>query len=468
MKWRCQSEKASCIGASLGRASQGAAPRTGAAGPEVLIEWPRAIDGKELEALVNIWGERYAEVDSFAGYCRDLNVDTRQDELEHYEKIGAMLPVARVVYPDDYVIQGHQNQWNGVTDWDGAGEWPALDRLVERTWLVQSGYEGVSDEELVHCFDREMEAGGNPHLIRPEPTGFRPWSEYSVDVPDGSGNIFNRTTAEHYYSYWQVHQLYLIQQYPDLYKNARMIERIPQEDSLRKHLPSAPNREFLVEFGGKRRSFDALSFWITVYGRERARTFAGVPEVDGVRRLDAAQATAHRTKLADWAGQVNRRFGLTPADLHGFLRQLIELLEDYESKERYKLAEALKDDIFAWENLTMLITGETREDVAEKLGRTNIHGKRAFRHLDIRSKEHDYALDLLKTVSADCVSDLRQLGDSQWSFPESDVDDLSNYCEREGLGLFVTALSGMVAIGDEEYRQIFRRVQRYTNLKGVF
>ena len=42
-----------------------------------------------------------------------------------------------------------------------------------------------------------------------------------------------------------------------------------------------------------------------------------------------------------------------------------------------------------------------------------------------------------------------------------------NCCEREGLGLFVTALSGMVATGDEEYRQISRRVQRYTNLKNV-
>ncbi len=31
----------------------------------------------------------------------------------------------------------------------------------------------------------------------------------------------------------------------------------------------------------------------------------------------------------------------------------------------------------------------------------------------------------------------------------------------------MTALSGMVAIGDEEYRRNFRRVQMYTNLKNV-
>ena len=160
--------------------------------------------------------------------------------------------------------------------------------------------------------------------------------------------------------------------------------------------------------------------------------------MDGVRRLDDAQATAYRTKLTHWAGQIKERFQLTPEDLYSFLHKLIELMEGYERKERYKLAEALKNDIFAWENLIILTTGETREDVAEELGRANIYDKRTFRHLDIRSKERDYALDLLKSVSADCDSALRQLGDSQWSFAEADVNELLNYCEREGLGLFVT------------------------------
>ena len=412
---------------------------------------------------MNIWGERYAEVSLFVGYCRDLNVDTDRDELEHYEKMGAMLPVARVVYPDEYVIQRDQNQWNGVTAWDGAGQWPELDRLLERRW----SYKEMSDEELVHCFDREMESGDNPYLLRPELAEFRPWSEYSVDVTDGHGNNIKRTTAEHYYSYWQVHQLSLIQQYPDLYRNAGLIERIPQEDSLRKFLPRAPKKDYFVDFSGMRRRFDALSFWITLYDRERDRAFAGVAGVAGVRRLGDAQATAYRTKLTHRAGQIKERFQLTPEDLYGFLHKLIELLEGYEHKERYKLAEALKNDIFAWENLIMLTTGETREDVAEELGRANIYDKRTFRHLDVRSKERDYALDLLKSVSADCGSALRQLGDSQWSIAEADVNELLNYCEQEGLGLFMTALSGMVAIGDEEYRQISRRVQRYTNLKNV-
>ena len=341
---------------------------------------------------MNIWGERFAEVSSFIRYCRDLNVETRDDELEHYEKIGAMLPIARVVYPDEYVIQRDQSQWNGVMDWNAADQWPALNQLSERIGPFPFGYEGLTDEELVHCFDRAMEAGDNPYLKRPVSAESRPWSDYRVVVPDRYGNEIKRPTVEHYYSYWQVHQLSWIQQYTDLYKNAWLIERIPEDDPVRRFLPRAPKNERLVEFDDKRHNFDALSFWATVYDRERSRTFAGIDGTNGIRRLNDAQADAHKTKLATLARNVTARFQLTPEGLYGFLHKLIELMEDYERKERYKLVEVSKRDIFAWENLLMLTTGTTRDEVAEELGKINIYDKRTFRHLDIATKERDYAL----------------------------------------------------------------------------
>ena len=345
---------------------------------------------------MNIREDRFAEVDQFIRYCRDLNIETDQRELEHYERIGAMLPVARVVFPNEYVIKEYQSLWNGAVDWDGTDQWPALDRLSEKIGPFPIGYQCLPDEELVHCFDREMEAGDNPHLIRPESAEFRPWSDYRVVVPDGRGNDIEKPTAKHYYSYWQVHQLSFIQQYPDLYKNAWLIDRIPQNDPVRRILPRGPKNELLVEFDGKRHSFDALSFWITVYGRERKRTFASVADVNGFRRLDDVQADDHRKRVAALAGKITGCFKLTPEDLYSFLHKLIKLMEDYERVERYKQAEALKSDIFDWENLLMLTLGESRHDVGEELGKTNIYDKRTFRHLDIVTKERDYAFDLLQ------------------------------------------------------------------------
>ena len=416
---------------------------------------------------MDTWGERFVEVHEFIRFCRRLNVETDRSELEHYERIGAMLPVARVVCPIDYVVQKTKNRWKGILGRDGIDQWPNLVRLQDNVGIFPADYYRLTDKELIHSFDREMDTKRNPHLIRPTKAGFRPWSDYTVAINDSRGNVINQPTVEHYYSYWQVHQLFHIQQYPDLYKNVQLIERIPKEDPMRRYRPSAPANERLVDYDGMKYSFDALSYWATLYARERGRTFARIAEIDGVRKLDDVQAATHKTKLVTLAGDVTDRFQLNRETLYNFLRRLIRLTEDYEDKERYKLAELLKRDLLAWETLLLLTTGETRDDVAEELGKTNIHNKRMFRHLDIAARERDYAFNILNRIAQDCCDDLRQLGDSQWSFTEADINELIDYCEREGFGLFQTALSGMVAMDQEEYRLKFRKVVRYTNLKNI-
>lgn len=416
---------------------------------------------------MNIWGERYADVDLFISHCRDLNVKIDRRELEHYEKIGVMMPVARVVYPKEFVIQEYRDSTQGVVDSNGKDKWPALERLSEEFGPFLYGYEGLSDEELVHCFDRELEAGDNPHLILPACNRFKPWSEYRVTVHDKQGDVLKRPGADHYYSYWQVHQLYRIQQFPDLYKNTWLIQRIPDDDPKKKFLPSAISKELLVSFEGLRHSFDALTFWTTGYDRESKRTFATIPEKNGVRYLSKVEAANHRNRLADFAARVTKQFQLTPNDMYYFLRKLINLFEQYKSNERYRLAEELRKDIFQWEGLLTLTLGMNRDEIAEQLGKVSRSDKQAFRWLDRSTKERDYALDLLVDVAKRSTKALRQLGDSKWTFVKSDAEDLLCFCQENGLGIFITALSGMAAIGEEEARQKFRRVQRYTNLKNA-
>ena len=113
------------------------------------------------------WGDRFAIVDSFIRYCRGLGVETDQKELEYYEKTGAMLPVARIVFPNEYVIQRDQSRRSGYTDWYSADQWPAIERLSERIGASPFDNVALTDEELVHCFDREMDAGDNTYLSRP-------------------------------------------------------------------------------------------------------------------------------------------------------------------------------------------------------------------------------------------------------------------------------------------------------------
>ena len=351
---------------------------------------------------MNIYGNRYATVGVFKGYCRDLNIKSDDRELERYEAIGAMFPSARVVYPNEYVIEDYHHQRDGNWDWDCFAKWPELSRLTDRLRLFPHGYEDLSDQERVHCFDREFEAGDNPYLHQPDGANFQPWSNYRVAVADGHGNEFMRRTAEHYYSYWQVHQLHFIQKYPDLFKNTWFIDHLREDAPMKGLLPRSPTKERLSGFEGMGRYFDALSFWVTVYSEEHNRTFAGITEENRVRVLDDTQADDYRKRLSQLAKSIRQRFQLTAEDLYVFLRQVIRLYQDYERDEHYKLAEALKQDIFSLEGLIELTTGETRDQIGDQLGKTNYFDNQTFRHLNPATKERDYAADILKNVASRC------------------------------------------------------------------
>ena len=397
---------------------------------------------------MSIHGERYANVNQFVAYCRELNVKTDERELEYYEKIGAMLPVARVVYPDNYVIQMGRYEIGDANDGNWQPEWSSLLKLEERVMPFLFSCRDLPDEQLIHCFDREFEAGNNPYLSRPECTRFRPWSEYAVTVDDTPGKEIERPTAEHYYSCWQVHQLYFIRKFSGFYRGQHSIDPLPS---------------WLTEFSGKRHRFDALSFWNTMYQREKGRTFANVAEKNGIRRLDADEASAYRERQVKLAVMAMGIFGLTPQDLYRLACELVELYEEYEQDERYKLAEALKQDIFSCEHLLNLLTEESREEIAGHLGVF----RQTFRHLSIATKEHDYAFSALIYVAQKSISDLQNIGCSDWSFTESDCNALLDYCQQEGFGILPYALSGMNAVGFDEFRRQSRRVLMYTNIKNV-
>ena len=312
-----------------------------------------------------------------------------------------------------------------------------------------------------------MDSGQNPYISSPGGSNFKPWDEYRVTVDNRQGTEIKRRTVEHFYSYWQAHQLFYIQKFPDLFKNAWLIEHIPEEVKERFHLPRSHSTDLLAKFKGMSQLFDALSFWIIVYGREQSRTFANIPEANGIRRLSNAQADDYRRRLAVDAEMVTQRFHLTRDALYRFLRDLIGLLHDYQGNERYHLAEELKKDIFCLEDLIEFITGDARDKISEELGKLSIHDKRTFRHLVIATRERDYASDFLKNVAKVCNGAIQTQSTSGWSFTNEDINHLLDYCDQEGLGLFPTALSGMVANGAEESRRNFRRVNRYSNLKNI-
>ena len=197
------------------------------------------------------------------------------------------------------------------------------------------------------------------------------------------------------------------------------------------------------------------------------RTFAGASEQHGSWRLDDFQAAVYRNRLSGLSTTISSQFNMTPDTMYGFLRHLIEIYEKYERVERNKLSAVLKQDIFAWELLIGIHTSVNRQDIAAELGRTNYHDQRTFLYLDPAAKERDYALSRIKHAAQVCGDRLRGLGDFSWAATDGEIEEFLDFCGQEGLGLINTSISGMVAVGDEEHEEKYRRVERYTNLKNV-
>ena len=414
---------------------------------------------------MDIYGERYAEVRLFIDYCRDLNVKTDARELAYYEKTGVMLPVARVIYPGDYIVEEYRHELDGDHDWNGFESWPELADLAEKFPAGLRSFNDLADEELVHCFDRIRHSGGNRYLHIPTLGEYKPWDEYAVPLPDDQD--LHRPTAKHYYGYWQVHQLHLIQQHPHLYRYAALVDRLPPDDPDRTTWLAFPAKESLREFHGMRPRFDALSFWVTLWGRERARTLAGVPYENGDRQITPTVADCRRRRLAGSTALTMERFELTADDIYPFLRQLIRLYEDYEQNERYKLARKLRYDILHCGRLLELSQDQTWEQVEDRLGQLNYFDRQTFRRLQAPAKERDYAVDVLTHAQGFLTQALRSDDETPWPFTEADANALLDFCEQQGLTLLRTSLSGVKAEGFDEYRVKFTPERTYSNVRNI-
>lgn len=367
------------------------------------------------------YGERFIEAGQFAKYCRDLNVGLGLHELEGYEQSGRLLPVMRVVYPAEYAEQKRR----GLSP--NPRRWPAIARLIDPTRHSPDDFRNMPDTELIHPFDREI--GLNSLLIRPAVGDYLPWNTHPI------------FSVERYYSYWQVHRLYAL-----------------------KHASANMDWE----------PFDWLSFWVTMYKQEQMRIsktevlqtsyadFGSLPVV-----LTGETFKAYRRRLKEHAGHIRSRFGLATESYYHLLRQLIDMYEDYRRYERYKLASEIRKDVLCLADLICSNTDVSWHEISDKVATYGRWYRYTFRNFDLATKERDAARRVLTGIRI--VDEIKNESNSiskEEIEKAKEVDTLLDYCQIN-VSLLITALSGMEAIGYQEFQEKDRAVVKYTNLKNI-
>lgn len=417
--------------------------------------------------MITGYENRFLTLQQFIGYCSELNIKTDENELEDYEKNFIFYPIVRLSYPLDFIHLREKFSNGLVQQAPELRMWRDFYSIYDRMRFNLEDWADLTDDELVNSFDRQL--GKNSNLTQPSNEIFRPWSEYQTIVGISEEYEHSVPFVEHFYSYWQVHHLFYIQQFPDLYKNRFYLNWVP--DDIKKQLgrPWSPNYERLKSFDGRANLFDALSFWIEVYKRERNRTFSLAPEKYHIRKITDLQYQQYKKRLSDNAKTVQARFALTNDSLFYFLKNLLDLHRNYQNDEHIKLAAALSNDILY---LTDFISNSTNLDedaVSDQLAKMFSRFERnALRNLVPQKKELDEAHRVLQNFVRGYCTNIQKLGvkECAWEFSEDQIEEFLTHCKTLGLELLLASLAGMIATSDELANK-FRPINLLSNFKNI-
>jgi hypothetical protein len=365
------------------------------------------------------YGIRYLPISIFQSSCAELKIGSKpaDSELELYEREGVLLPAARIIKPDKYILKRRQTDQHTDTYGQQLPEWEDLERLL---------YGKRSKSDSHHSFDWEFEKK-NKFLLRPKVGEFEPWGSFKVEVKSATGEKYNVSSVEHYYHYWQAYLVDEIQsKYPVFAKNNWLLENLNDEA---KEMVSYYKPSFSHQIYGSGGYFDALSVFIELYTNEERRTFAPIIETDGYEQLNNEQLAHYHEQLRNHAKFVLQRFDLNSQELYQFLIDILRRQADYQRNERLKLAEALGNDAIFLTRLIYWAIDKPASEIEEEIGKQVGFGvQQQFRHLDKALEIYDYACDTFERL-------MSQYNDSfpDFNISTTDIDGLLKFIEDKRL-----------------------------------
>ena len=287
------------------------------------------------------------------------------------------------------------------------------------------GLHGVSSLEL-----EEHEGRGWMYpavrLIMPENYAqalwnYQLWDSYNVVI----GSI-PCDAATHFYHYWQVYELY----------QARREHKGMYQDYTQQFPKS-------LEFGDIQALlpfFDALSYFQHLY-RSRYRQIVDpiLPDADGYAAFDTQQQQDIEQSARDYATQTLAMYRLNERDLYNALKGMLYLYHRFEQSERYKLAEALKSDVWRMVELISFAFSTTSEAITDQIGYVGV-GVSSQKTLEVlfpnrRKEVREKAKRILVSIST-AYNRVAQ----NYQFSPQDVDELLNFVEETDLAVFEYAL----------------------------
>jgi len=365
------------------------------------------------------FGHRYLRASQFGQLCESVGLRfCSENELETYERERWIWPAARVVMPDRYAHAFWLATFSSQDQFEIDDDLVLFDKLNSELRFTSGMPKDPAADDLRHPIDRSWGTVGG--LVKPRDADYTSWDAYFVELDVLEAHL-RRPTAEHYYHYWQIYELFLVRrEHAGMYRD-NVIYQWPPEV-----VPTNP--AILWGF------LDAVSYFQHLYLAHRLFLTVPLPrDPDGWSYLPATEQTALDEATLRYAADATTRYSLAQDDLFAGMRYLVYLHYNLESSERVHLADALKEDLWRAMQFVGSSCAMSNEEISTHIGRVDgmIGDYLELVFPNKRRRTRAKAERVLTSLSTAYDANAALLAKGT-----ADVTELLNYLESADLALF--------------------------------
>lgn len=308
------------------------------------------MSGKEKHNSI----KKYVEAKEFVEYCKANNVDASLYMLEAYEKVGLLLPIYRLIAPNEYVRTlfecNHRNPFDPNVPFDIDGKWEAIEQL--RTALSHYSLKPLPQFSFAlihgHPLDYAYQSK-NLFLQKPSEKDFKPWEEYKIVAGTINGHTFKEEKAEHYYASWQIFVLDELNRTHTIEENYATKQKKGWGIFKKELQPTK-----LISF---------FEYFQTISNFEMMESLIWHDITSDVRNM-VIEGELYKQLKTRTAEQAKREYEKYPySEWIKFIRKLVELYTGYTEREKIKLADECKRFLTSTINMIMDATKKSFEEI---------------------------------------------------------------------------------------------------------
>lgn len=301
--------------------------------------------------------KKYFEAQKFVDYCKANRVNASLNALETYEKHGILMPIYRLVFPDEFIKAKYEYEkehlFTPVIKLNCPSDWEPMRKLIKAIsdynfklapLILPNGSKSFAYlEDIIkngHPLDNEYEKH-NPFLKSPDKNDFRLWKDYEIVVGiDKDGDPDKGNTAEHYYAPWQIFVVDELNYLHTIKENYLTKER-KGRDIVKKNIRKSRILEFLDLFQTTS-NYRMLASIIRIIVTDDVE--GTVIEGEYYRTLEERIKKIAEKEYAKY----------NKSEWMQFLRKLVELYYHYTELEKNKLSQELKTLLRSTANMVMM------------------------------------------------------------------------------------------------------------------